>query len=192
MYPCHLSHVACRMPGSGGFANPETIIANLNVQAGFKVADFGCGSGYFTILLAKAVGENGLVTAIDVLETALGTVKSKAQAEGLFNISYIRANLEVTGGSKLDDNSQDMVLLANILFQSQQKEDIVKESGRVLKPQGELVVIDWLPDSAFGPAEAGWKLGPDQAKALVTPLGFEFRRDLAVSDKHWGIVFKKI
>ncbi len=176
---------------AGGFANPETIINNLNIQPGARVADFGCGSGYFTILLAKAVGEDGLITAVDVLETALGTVKSKAQPEGLFNISYIRANLEVWGSTKLDENSQDVVLLANILFQSQQKENIIKESRRVLKPQGELVIIDWLPDSAFGPAGAGWKLGPEEAKALVTPLGFEFARDLEVSDKHWGIVFKK-
>ena len=178
------------MPG-GGFANPEAIINGLNIQPGSKVTDFGCGSGYFTILLARAVGEDGLVTAVDVLETALATVKSKARLEGLLNISYVRANLEVLGSTRLDENSQDMVLLANILFQSQMKPEIVKESRRVLRPQGELVVIDWLPDSAFGPAEAGWKLGPEEAKELITPLGFQFVRDLEVSDKHWGAVFRK-
>lgn len=171
--------------------NPESVITNLNIQPGARIADFGSGSGYFTLILAKVVGPDGLVTAVDVLQNKLDTVKTAAYARGLYNINYVRCDLEVYGGSKLDDGSQDMVLLANILFQSQKKEDMIKESRRVLKSGGELVVIDWEPASSFGPKEAGWKLSKEEAQNLVGNLGFSFVREIQVSKNHWGIIFRK-
>lgn len=176
---------------SGGFLNPDSIIANLNIEPGSQAADFGSGSGYFTLLLAKAVGADGAVTAVDVLPEKLETIKSAAQAQGLLNINYVRANLELAGSSGLAENSQDLALLANILFQSQKKEDIVKEARRVLKPGGMLAVIDWDPASAFGPKEAGWKVSKEAAQSLVNGLGFQLARELEVASNHWGLVFKK-
>lgn len=174
----------------GGFINPDSIIAGLNIKVGYKIADFGSGSGYFTLIMARLVGENGIVTAVDVLQNKLDTVKTAAQAQGLFNISYVRGDLETAGGSGLADSSQDMVMLANILFQSQKKTEMVKESGRVLKPGGELVVIDWEPASSFGPKESGWKLSREEAKNLAGG-GFSLVREIPVSSNHWGLLFKK-
>lgn len=175
----------------GGFLNPDSIISNLNIAPASKVADFGSGSGYFTLLLAKTVGPDGVVTAVDVLKDKLETIKSAAQAQGLFNINFVRANLEAPTSSGLDETSQDMVILANILFQSQRKEDIIKEARRVLKINGELVVIDWDPASAFGPKEAGWKISKEAAQSLITGVGFTLVKELEVSSNHWGLFFKK-
>ncbi len=172
--------------------NPESVITNLNIQPGSRIADFGSGSGYFTLILAKIVGQDGVVTAVDVLQNKLDTVKTAAYARGLYNVNYVRCDLEVYGGSKLDDGSQDMVMLANILFQSQKKENMVKESYRVLKSGGELVVIDWEPASVFGSKESGWKLSKEEAQNLIGNLGFSFAREIQVSKNHWGIIFKKI
>jgi len=176
---------------SGGFINPDNIIKGLNIPLGSKVADFGSGSGYFTLILAETVGPDGLVSAVDVLADKLNTIKSAAQARGLLNINYIRGNLEVLGSSGLDNGSQDTVLLANILFQSQQKEDIVKEAARVLKSGGELVAIDWEPASVFGSKEPGWKISKEDASRLIAGLGFVVVKNLEVASNHWGIVFKK-
>src|SRR3989344_173721 len=118
--------------GSGGFMNPEVIVENFGLQPGMKVADFGSGAGYFTILMAKKVGEKGVVTALDIMESALETVRAKSSATGLKNLQTTRADLEVVGGSALPDNSQNVVLLANILFLSPKKEQIIQEASRVL------------------------------------------------------------
>jgi len=176
---------------AGGFSNPERIIKELNLPEGTRVADFGSGSGYFTLLLAKAVGPEGLVTAVDVLPAPLEVIKTRAGDAGLFNIAYVRGNLEVLGGSQLTDDSQDLVLLANILFQSQKKADIIRETKRVLKTDGELVVIDWTPQAVFGPAEAGWKLSKEEGQKLAEAAGFALVREIAVSQNHWGLIFKK-
>jgi ubiquinone/menaquinone biosynthesis C-methylase UbiE len=171
--------------------NPESVITNLNIQPGVRIADFGSGSGYFTLILGRIVGPDGVVTALDVLQTKLDTVKAAAYSQGLYNINYVRCNLEVFGSTKLDDGSQDMVLLANILFQSQQKPEIAKEAYRVLKSGGEIVVIDWEPASVFGSKESGWKLSKEEAQSLMGGAGFSFVREIQVSKNHWGLIFKK-
>src|SRR3990167_6996959 len=114
--------------GTCGFMNPEKIVTEFGIQEGMMIADFGSGAGYFTIFLAQRVGKDGKNFVLDIQESALDNVRVKAKAVGLDNVETIRSNLEVLGSSGLADNSQDIVLLANILFQSEQKAEIIKES----------------------------------------------------------------
>lgn len=176
---------------TGGFSRPDRIIQNLNIPQGSQVADFGCGSGYFTILVAQVVGDKGHVTALDVQQKALDVVSSKAEDAGLMNVTTVRCNLEKELSSGLADNSQDMVLLANILFQSRMKDAIVKEAMRVTKEGGQVVMIDWLPHVKFGPHEEGWKFSPEQGKELAKNAGLTFVREFPASINHWGLLFKK-
>jgi len=178
--------------------NPEKIAAEFGIQDGMIIADFGSGAGYFTILLAQRVGKDGKVFALDIQESALDNVRVKAKAAGLDNVETIRSNLEVLGSSGLADNSQDIVLLANILFQSEQKAEIIKESFRVLKSGGSLVVIDWkraagaMPDGrqGFGPPD---NLRTDEIamRSLVLGEGLIFENDIDAGKFHYGMKFKK-
>lgn len=171
--------------------NPEKIAAGFGLKEGMTVADFGSGSGYFTILLGQRVGKGGKVFALDIQESALDNVRVKAKAAGLDNIETIRSNLEVLGGSGLADNSQDMVLLANILFQSEQKAEIIKESARVLKGGGSLVVIDWKRAAGgFGPPD---NLRTDEIamRSLVLGEGLVFEKDIDAGQFHYGLKFIK-
>ncbi len=136
--------------GGVGFLDPQTIVAVLGITKGMKIADLGSGSGDFTIILAKMVGEDGVVSAVDVMEDKLESVRAKAQFAGVNNIQTIRANLEVLGSTGLSDNSQDLVLLANVLFQSNDKLGILTESSRVLNENGKLVIVEWRPNEGEG------------------------------------------
>ena len=179
------------MQGTGGFINPEKVIGQLNVKPGMIVADFGCGHGYFTLPLARAVGPDGRVWAIDVLAEALEAVRSRAQLEGAVNIETARGNLEVAGGSKLPENAMDLVLLHNVLFQSQKKPAIVKEAKRVLKIGGIFILVDWRKDrDSIGP-QGGWRLSFDEARSLAQEEGFAFNRVFDVGEYHYGLIFIK-
>jgi len=177
--------------GTGGFMNPEKIVSGFGIKEGMMIADFGSGAGYFTILLGQRVGKDGKVFALDIQESALDNVRVKAKAAGLENVETIRSNLEVAGSSGLADNSQDMVLLANILFQSEQKGDIIKETIRVLKSTGSLVVIDWKRTAGgFGPPD---NLRTDDVamRSLVMGEGLAFENDIDAGQFHYGMKFKK-
>ena len=177
--------------GTGGFINPEKIIGQLDIKPGMKVADFGCGHGYFTIPVAKTVGKEGKVYAIDVLSDALEAVRSRARLEGAANIETLRGNLEVLGGSGLPDSAVDLVFLHNVLFQSEKKREIIREAKRALKLGGLFILVDWRKDSAcIGPG-GGWKISFDEAKAMAQEEGFVFNKVFDAGAYHYGLMFIK-
>lgn len=182
---------ATQMNGSS-FLNPDFVVGELGLAEGMSVGDFGCGSGHLAVLIAQKIGVNGKLYAIDILEDKLDSVRVKAKTANVENIETVRANLEVLGSTGLANDSQDLVLLINILFQSQKKQDIFKEAHRVLKPGGRLVVIDWQKASGgFGPPD---ELRTSEAElySMVEQVGFSKDRPLNVGQFHYGSLFQKV
>ncbi|MFY9457582.1 MAG: methyltransferase domain-containing protein [Candidatus Spechtbacterales bacterium] len=170
-----------------GFMRPEGVLDNIDIKRGMKIAEFGCGAGYFTIPLAKKVGREGEVYAIDVRESALDAVRSRAKILSILNIKIIRANLEKDSGSGLKDRSTDIVFLANILFQSKLKGAILKETARILKKSGKIVVIEWNSDASFGP-EADYRISKNELKDLLKRAGFVLEKEFNAGSSHYGLV----
>jgi len=174
---------------TGGFLHPEQILQQLHLRPNMNAADFGCGHGYFSLPLAKMLSE-GRVYSLDVMKEALQAVKSQAEIEGISNIETIRCNLEEPGGSQLPDESMDVVILANILFQSNKKPAIIKEAARVLRKEGQCVLIDWLKEASLSP-QGGWLISKKEAQELAEAEGLTFERDLQMDNQHYGMVFRK-
>ncbi|MDP3697198.1 MAG: methyltransferase domain-containing protein [Candidatus Taylorbacteria bacterium] len=176
--------------GTGGFMNPDKVVDAFGVSQGMKVADFGCGAGYFTISLAQRVGSSGRVYGLDVVESALDSLSAKTRVNGLNNIETIRANLEILGGSGLANESQDIVLLANILFQSNKKESILDEGKRVLKSGGKLIIIDWKKGALGGPPD-DLRLDPIGTEEIAKNKGFVYEHPIDAGQFHFGFIFSK-
>jgi ubiquinone/menaquinone biosynthesis C-methylase UbiE len=179
------------MADQASFLDVDRIVHALSIAPGMKVADLGCGSGYFVIALAKIVGPNGTVTAVDVMKEALESVHARAEGMGLKNVTTVRADLEVLGGTKIADNSQDLVLLKNILFQSRKKDQILREAARVAKPGGRLVVIDWAKGKGgLGPPDE-LRTNVTQVGQLAEQAGMRLDGQLVTDAFHFGAVFTK-
>jgi len=169
----------------------KDIVNQFGLGLGMKAADLGSGSGYFTIEMAKAVGEGGSVAAVDILDTALETVRGRASDAGVKNVQLVRANLEVIGSTFLADESQDFVLLANVLFQNDQKSDIIKEAKRILRPAGKLVMIDWEKGAGgLGPPEE-YRISKKTVLELARQEELAYERDINVDAYHFGMMFQK-
>ena len=176
--------------GTGGFLNPLEAIKQLNILTNMWVADFGCGAGFFVIPMAEIVGKDGKVFALDVMDSALESVRSKAKMKGFFNIITKRCNLETLGGSQIENNSIDLVLLSNILFQSDNKAGIIKEGARILKPGGEMTIIDWRENQPMGPAK-DLIIPIDNVGTMAEENGLKFKKEIQVDKYHWGMIFVK-
>jgi len=171
-----------------GFLNPNEVLKQLNLTKDMIAADFGCGSGGWTIPLAKIL-QDGFVYAIDILNEPLSALKSKADLERVRNIKTIRANLESKNGSTIADNSVDWVLMINLLFQLEQKGNVLEEAKRILKKGGKLLVIEWKVNSIQGPKEG--KISEEEAKKIAEDCGFELEKEFEAGYYHYGLIFKK-
>ena len=170
-----------------GFLNPEEILEQLELKANMLAAEFGCGSGGFTVHLAKKMPE-GLIWAVDILEAPLSALKSRQLLEGLNNIKIVRGDLEKPKGSTIPSSSLDLVVIPNVLFQAEDRPAIIKEADRILKNRGLLVVIDWLLETNQGPKE---KVAPEEVKEIAEKLELSFKKEINAGKYHYGLVFEK-
>lgn len=179
------------MDSPDNFLHPERIIGALEIQRGSVIADFGAGHGYFTIPMARATGPDGRVYAIDIQKAGLTVIRTKAKLEHLLQIEFVWADLDRPNGSQLKEASVDLVLMANILFQSEKKTGILLEAHRVLKAGGRALVIEWKPDGlSFGPP-VHLRVSPETVQKTATHAGFAYDREIPVGSHHYGLIFKK-
>lgn len=179
------------VPFAVTFVDPETLIRQLTIAPGSVIADFGCGSGYFSLAFAKAVGREGKVIALDVLPSALEAVASRAKMSGLQCVSTKRANLEKENGSGLAAESVDWVILKDILFQNKHKDIILREVNRVLRPGGHALLMEWKDqDASVGP-ELHLRISREELTALVQAEGFLMQQELSVGDFHYAFLLAK-
>lgn len=170
------------------FNEPAENIKNLDLKEGSIVADFGAGSGHYTLAVGKRVHGRGQVFAIDVQKDLLSKIQSAARDAGIHNIQIIWGDVEKVGGSKLRDKMVDAVIISNILFQSDKKEEIAKEAFRILRPGGEVMVIDWTDSyGGLGP-KPGHILMEEEAQKIFESVGFKYSKSFYAGDHHWGFI----
>jgi ubiquinone/menaquinone biosynthesis C-methylase UbiE len=175
------------------FSDPQQVIQQAGLQDGAIVADFGAGSGHYSIAAGKIVGSNGRVYAIDIQKELLARLQREAQGQGVGNIEVVWGDIESPQGSKLTQGSVDLVMIANVLFQIERRAVVVAEAQRVLRPGGKLLLVDWRESfGGIGPKPAD-VIPPTLAKELAVKAGFTFERELSdAGEHHYGLVFKNI
>lgn len=171
-----------------GPINPEKILKELDLKEDMMAAEFGCGSGAFTILLAKKL-KNGKVYGLDIQEEKLSVLKNRASLEGLGNIETILCDLEKPKGTSLQANYLDLVLIPNVLFQAEKKRAIIEEAKRVLKPAGQLLIIDWIKSAPIGPKEG--TVTPEEVKKMAKDIGLNLKKEFAAGAFNYALLFTK-
>ena len=171
------------------FSKPEQNILKLGLKEGMRVADFGTGSGAYSILCGVSVGHTGHVYSIEVQKGLLKKFENEIKELGISNIKCIWGNIEKKGGTKIADNSMDAVIIANVLFQAEDKLGIIDEAFRVLKKGGKVLLIDWLSSSdGIGPTQQH-VVYPEVAETLFVKRGFKFSERITTNHYHYGIIF---
>ncbi len=174
------------------FSDPVKNIEQLGVQAGQEIADLGSGSGAYTLASAKALISTGKVYAIDINKDLLNKVKNEGVKQGLYNIEVIWGDIDTPNGTKLRDFSVDIALVCNVLFQIENKDVLVKEVRRILKPGGKALVVDWTDSfGGLGPKQSH-VFGLDKSKEIFEKNGFHVEREFSGGGHHYGLVFKKL
>ncbi|MBN1849967.1 MAG: class I SAM-dependent methyltransferase [Deltaproteobacteria bacterium] len=117
--------------------DPKKKLLEAHIQPGFRVLDYGCGTGSYSLIASERVG-NGVVYALDNHPLAIARMNRKIVKRRLSNIRTIQSDCD-TG---LEEASIDVVLFYDILHMLTDPENILHELRRVLKAMGVLSFSD--------------------------------------------------
>ncbi|MFA4942212.1 MAG: class I SAM-dependent methyltransferase [Patescibacteria group bacterium] len=180
------------MIAKNNLLNVNLILSQLLEVKDLKVADLGCGNfGFFVFPLAHLVGKNGQVYAVDIMKGALDDIFRRARLENLPQVKTVWSDLEVFGATKIEAGQLDAAFLINTLHQAKNSLDMLKESVRMIKPGGKLIIVDWNDEHPFGPAKEQ-HIKEAKLKAAASKLSLELESEFNPGDSHYGLVFKKI
>lgn len=173
---------------------PE-IFAAMGVSEGSRVADVGAGGGFFTVRLARAVGANGRVFAVDLSATVVRDLKERIARERLENV-------DVIAGDPADPRlpgSLDAVLIVNAYHEMHEHQVMLDKIRQALKLGGRLVIVEPIAqnrrETSRAQQQSNHEIAMDYAAEDIRQAGFEIveRRDRFIEnlldrDTEWLIV----
>ena len=128
---------------------PAQLIERSGIKPGMAVMDLGCGSGAFTTFVARAVGKQGKVYAVDIQPEMLRQLEHKLSRPGYQDITNIEPRQASAYQLPFEDGALDLAYLVTVLQEIPDRGRALREIMRVLKPGGILAVTELLTDPDY-------------------------------------------
>jgi ubiquinone/menaquinone biosynthesis C-methylase UbiE len=161
---------------------PDVILRGFDLSAGETIVDVGAGTGFFALPAASAVGPSGRVIAVDHSEEMAEELSRRAAEAGLDNL-----DVRVASGYDLgvDSSIADLVFLATVLHEVDDKPRLLTEALRVASAGGRIGIVEWQAvETGRGPSMAE-RLEPAETEALLRDAGFHSTRTWDVNESFY-------
>lgn len=149
----------------------DALLAKMALEPGQNVADIGVGSGYFARRMARSIGPDGYVFAVDIQPEMIELLKKNMQAEGLTNVVPV---LGSEGDPYLPEGEIDWILLVDVYHEFQQPAEMLSHMLEALAPGGRVALAEYrLHGDSAAHIKLNHRMSVDQVLAEWEPAGFE-------------------
>jgi len=177
-------------PQRDEWQKPDAVIHALKLKEGQVVADIGAGSGYFTVRLARAVGQKGQVFAVDIDEGMLGYLRQRLAQEKIANVQVMQVPPH---DPLLIDGSLDLAFICNTYHHLEDREVYLRKLRKALKPDGRLVIVDFYKKEGIpvGPPMS-MRLGEETVKKELQAAGMKVAEKLTILPYQYILIARTI
>jgi len=162
----------------------RTVLNKIGLNEGARLADIGCGIGYFSIPAADVIGPQGIVFALDVSKEMIEELDKKIEENGIENI---RTVITDKYNFKLKDNSVSYAFICTVLHEIEDGIAFIDETKRILALGGKIAVVEWIrAESDWGPP-VDHRLDSSDVKIMLHAAGFKEIEYLKLNE-HFYIV----
>jgi len=162
----------------------RTVLNKIGLNEGARLADIGCGIGYFSIPAADVIGPQGIVFALDVSKEMIEELDKKIEENGIENI---RTVITDKYNFKLEDNSVSYAFICTVLHEIEDGMAFINETKRILALGGKIAVVEWIrAESDWGPP-VDHRLDSSDVKIMLQAAGFKEIEYLKLNE-HFYIV----
>ena len=141
----------------------------LAVQPGWTVCDLGAGNGYYSLELARQVGPQGSILAVDIQPEMLRMLDERAHDAGLENIELIEG---LSHDPRLPEASCDLVLMVDVYHELYHPAHTLRAIHRALKPGGRVVLVEFREEDPDVPIKLDHKMSKAQVSKELAANGF--------------------
>ena len=166
---------------------PALLIERLQLKPGEVVADIGSGTGYFTRRLAKGVGPDGQVFAVDIQPQMLDLLRTNLATLGITNVVPTRGNAI---SPRLPDASVDLVLMVDVYHEFDFPFEMMTGICRALKPGGRVVFVEYRLEDPAVPIKLLHKMTVAQVKKEMSAMPLAWVATIEVLPRQHIIVFR--
>src|SRR5437762_2282699 len=167
---------------------PELLLKTLTLKRGDVVADIGAGTGYYAWRIAREVGVEGLVYAVDIQQEMLDLLGKKMAERKINNVKGV---LGTVTDPKLPANSVDLVLMVDVYHEFDHPFEMMEAICRALKPGGRVVFVEFRAEDPKVPIKEVHKMSEAQVRKEMSVQPLEWVETIATLPWQHIIVFKK-
>ncbi|MBC8460054.1 MAG: methyltransferase domain-containing protein [Deltaproteobacteria bacterium] len=164
----------------------------LNFKKGDRIADIGCGSGYYAYRLSTQVGDEGRVYAIDTAQAHIDFLNSFIKKEGIKNIVTIKSKAnDISMQEKVDAAFMSYVYhLIYTVSTEKARKGLINSIKKSLKKGGTLAILDIGPGDGSDPPRPGSYISRELIISQLQDYGFQFKKYHQIGHRGYLLIFK--
>lgn len=152
----------------------ETLLKQLKLRPGMTVCDMGCGNGFYALKMAKLVGKEGKVLAVDIQPGMLRLLQSRAAEQEIKNIREI---LSTVIDPKLPKNKVDLILCVDVYHEFSHPSYMLKAMRDSLSEQGVIALAEYREEDPEVPIKPLHKMSKKQILREYSANGLKLVRE---------------